>query len=433
MVVATASVLFVCVIPAAGSPTEIAFQSPRPAEVLARITVRCDACDWGTVGREAVTFSVGIDGNVFVHLPVVRSGVADYVVLLGPVGAGSHTLRIEQNPVATARELRRGDATSIEDVGIQQVVAGDPEYTALSLAPFIYARPNTIGNFTDVPVFMWYEMEPAGVGTRYRYSVVFTNEDGGTPADRLMATWGRTTDIEYIYSVVVDATGKILVDDFQGPEHATLPFRGERDGRHPRLWVVTDNNMVEDDRGTTFIRYAPAPVAFPLRSVSREAVMDANPWLYAVMAQELAREGKIVGDAPPGKGTIPDARRFVYIEACGEVGNAALAFAVQAGDQWVPSDRGVAEYRIVRNGCFRVAVPLPDSMTLRHVRAIRAQAFERAPRDGSPAPPPTPVRLTRINTVFMLDQSYRPGGSRLRWEGLKTVVPGGLPVEFPLP
>ena len=82
----------------------------------------------------------------------------------------------------------------------------------------MYQRPEYVGRFTDVPVFMWYETEATPRGTRYRYSVIFTNEDGGTPADRLMATWGRTTDIEYVYSVEVDAAGTILEHDYQGPE-----------------------------------------------------------------------------------------------------------------------------------------------------------------------------------------------------------------------
>ena len=131
---------------------------------------------------------------------------------------------------------------------------------------------------------MWYEVEPTARGTRYRYSVIFTNEDGGTPADRLMATWGRTTDIEYLYSVEVDRAGAILDEDMQGPKHEILPFRGRREARHPLLWVSTENNMVLDS-GTTTVRYAPAPVAFPLRDVSREAVMDAHPWLYELAAQ----------------------------------------------------------------------------------------------------------------------------------------------------
>ena len=34
---------------------------------------------------------------------------------------------------------------------------GGDDFVAQSMAPFIYARPNTVGKFTDLPVFMWYE------------------------------------------------------------------------------------------------------------------------------------------------------------------------------------------------------------------------------------------------------------------------------------
>ena len=77
------------------------------------------------------------------------------------------------------------------------------------------------------------------------------------------------------------------------------------------------------------MRYAPAPVAVDLKDASREVVMDANPWIYEVMAKELMREGKIVADAPAGQGTIPDPRRFVFLEGCGEAGNNALAVSCE--------------------------------------------------------------------------------------------------------
>ena len=44
-------------------------------------------------------------------------------------------------------------------------------------------------------------------GRQFRYSVIFTNEDGGTATDRLMATWGRTTDVEFVYGVTLDRAG----------------------------------------------------------------------------------------------------------------------------------------------------------------------------------------------------------------------------------
>jgi hypothetical protein len=160
--------------------------------------------------------------------------------------------------------------------------------------------------------------------------------------------------------------------------------------------------------------------------------MDANPWLYAVMGKELLREGKIVAGAPPGNGTIPDPRRFVYLEACGEVGNAALAFAVRIGSEWIASDRGVRQYRIVRDGCFRAAIPLPAAAGVRDIRALRALAFERPPAEGLAPAPAGPVRLTRINRLFMLDEAFMPGPSMLNWSGPRTIVSNGSPLEVPI-
>jgi hypothetical protein len=253
--------------------------------------------------------------------------------------------------------------------------------------------------------------------------VIFTNEDGGTPADRLMATWGRTTDIEYLYSVEVDNRGDILADDIQGPKHEILPFNGRREGRHPLLWVSTSNNMVLPE-GSTRVRYAPAPVPFQLREVSREAVMDAHPWLYAVMANELKREAKIAADPPPGQGTIRDPRWFVIIEGCGALMEKALAFAMRVGTRWISSDHGMNDYRIVRDGCFRGAIPLPERATIKDVRAVRVEVFARQGRTNI-----APARLTRINTVFALDERFVPGTPILRWMGEALLQPGGPPLE----
>jgi hypothetical protein len=406
----------------------LTFEAAAPGEAVATVNVRCDRCAWDVPGREAVMLKVTVDGRYAQHLPVVRSGSQTYVLMLGAVDAGTHTVSITEDTALTPPQLHNGHAV-VSSVGVRMITASSPEFLALALAPIVYARPDTVGRFTDVPVLMWYEVEPTARGQRYRYSVIFTNEDGGTPADRLMATWGRTTDIEYIYSVEVDAAGKILDEDIQGPKHEILKFNGRREGRHPLLWVSTDNNMVLDS-GTTQIRYAPLPIAFPLTLVSREAVMDAHPWTYEVMARELRREGKIVADAPPGTGAIPDLRRYVHIEACGEVGGSALAFAIQVNGRWIPSDRGVREYRIVRDGCFRAAIPVADGIRPQDVRALRAQAYTRPPGNGKPAPPATPVRLTRVTRVFMLDDEFRPRASFMHWSGERTLAPDGPPVTL---
>lgn len=406
------------------------FPIDHAGEARAIVSAACGRCDWGVDGREAVALRLTLDGKYSQHIVLARGEATTYRITLGFLTEGTHRLDVERDAELSAAGA--GPAT-FNLVRIETLVPGtSDDFIAQAMAPILYARPNTIGRFTDLPLFMWYEVVPTPRGRQYRYSVIFSNEDGGTPTDRLMATWGRTTDIEFVYGVELDDQHRVLAEEFQGPGHEVPAFKGRHETGHPLEWVSTDNNMVSES-GTTTIRYAPAPVRFDLTDVSREAVMDAHPWLYAVMAQELAREGKIVADAPPGNKQIPDPRRFVFIEACGEVGNAALAFAVNAGDRWIPSDRGLPQYRVVRDGCFRVATPLPAGVNARDIRAIRAQVFARLAESGKEAPAPGPVRLMRINKVFMLDERYIPGKTLLEWMGPATLTAGGPPFEVRIP
>jgi hypothetical protein len=370
--------------------------------------------------------TVSIDGRYSQHLPLVRTGETEYRIVVGTVESGTHRLSLALDHDRSATELRNAEAATFAFASAEAIPDTDPRFRALSMTPFVYERANTAGRFSDVPLFAWYEREKADRGTRYRYTVIFSHEDGGTPADRLMATWGRTTDIEYLYSAEVDQAGHVVADDYQGPEHEVLPFKGRREAGHPLLWVVTDNNMVLD-HGETAVRFAPLPVPLELTNVSREVAMDRNPWLYAVTAKELAREGRIDPRAPPGVGRIPDTRRFVHVEGCGEVGDMALTFGVRtADDTWTWADRGRG-YGITRDGCFRGAVPLPDGSQLSDVKAVGARALERSGRTGT-----APARLTRINQAFVLDDRFVPGPSIASWQGSIELRPGGVPFEVPV-
>jgi hypothetical protein len=388
----------------------------RPGEVIVTVTAGCAGCNWGETGREAAALSVSVDGVYSQHLLLVRGdAAAEYRLALGALAAGRHRLIIQRDPALSARSA--GPAT-IEVGGVDILYPGSVDFTARSMAPILYARPNTVGQFTDVPILMWYEIVPTARGRQFRYSVIFSNEDGGTATDRLMATWGRTTDIEFVYGVELDPDGQIIAEEFQGPGHEVPPFRGRHEARHPLLWVSTDNNMVSES-GTTKVRYAPAAARFDLTDRSREEVMDRHSWTYALAAQEMQREGKIVNDAAPGSGSIPDLRRFVFVEACTELdGDAAVAFAVRARDgdtdRWFESDRGLPQFRIVRTGCFRGAVPLPPAAGAPD--ALRFRAYSRPPPKDT-APAPGSVRLTRVNKMFMLGSGFMPGESIRSWVG----------------
>jgi len=416
------------------------FSAAADGEAVAVVRAGCERCDWGAEGRESVALTVSLDGKYSQHIQLVRGEApAEYRIMLGPVAKGGHRLAIDRDPALSAAGAGPA-AIEVPDVALVSASQG-ADFTALSMAPIVYARPNTVGKFTDLPLVMWYEVVSTPRGRQFRYSVIFSNEDGGTQTDRLMATWGRTTDIEFIYGVELDAAGKILAEEFQGPGHEVPAFTGQHEARHPLVWVSTDNNMVSAS-GPTRIRYRLVPKLFDLTNDSREAVMDASPWTYAIAAVEMRREGKVAADPPPGLNKIADPRRFVFVEACGAVANAAVALGIgtvrRVGGQpdqsltWTSSDRGRAEYRIVRDGCFTIATPLPEGTQPADIRAIRVYAYDRPPaRGGGPAAPGF-VNLTRINKVFMLDQHDEPGKMLLHWEGSAPVPVGGAPFEVPI-
>jgi hypothetical protein len=411
--------------PAAAHAAPIAstpFTAQRAGEAVLTLDAACPRCSWSMPGREAVALRILLDGAYSQHVLVTGRGRDEATrVLLGAVAAGPHAVSIELD-----HALGAPDAGSVEiaSMHVSLVTPDDAAFEALSHAPILYARADTIGRFTDAPVLMWSEATPTPRGHEYRYSVVFTNEDGGTPTDRLMATWGRTTDIEFIYGVELHGAADVAREAIQAEGHVIQPFAGQHEDRHPLLWVATPNNMVAD-HGTTRVRYRPAPEPLTLDGVSREVIMDRHPWTYALMAAELVREGKVADDAAPGSGRIPDPRSFLFLEACSTVEHAALAYSIgtRGSDdrvEWLDGDRGLQDFRIVRSGCFRGAVPAPHGKDVVAVRFKMIPVPEDQPRNGSPSDAGASAaagRVTRINQVFTLDDRYRPQPLGCSWVG----------------
>ena len=410
----------------------------RPAEVVAELRARCARCDWQKKGREAAVLRLTLDGKYAQHLVLAR-GSGAYRVALGRLEAGGHTMKVELDAGLSCHGVGE---VHVDAVRFEPAAAGSAEEQALAHAPYVYLRADTLPQFTDLPLVMWYETDPLPSGRRLRYSVIFSNEDGGTPPDRLMATWGRVTDIEYVYGVELDAQGQVVREEYQGKDHTLPAFAGRREGARPLLWVTTRNNMVGESGETTY-RVSPAPVPFDLTGVSREAVMDANPWTYQVSAAEVAREGRVRKGARPGSKRIEDPRRFVYVEACADTANATLAFAVGArrgsGIEWTWSDAGSLKWRIYRsrdngdNGCFRGAVKLPAGDA--PFEGLRFRAFTRPLRDGEAPIPPDSVKATLlgVNRVFRLQRDGTPGPSLMSWGERIGLPPDGEPVQIDRP
>ena len=409
------------------------FKVGAPSEVVATITAGCERCDWADDNREALLLELRVDGAYSQHLALVRgTGPADYPVMLGRLTAGTHTLTIA---VDRARSARDAGDLRVSNVVFRTFDSHSAEFDWLQYAPRLRARPGTVEKFSDFPLVMYAERNvrgETGQHYRYQYTVIFTNEDGGTPTDRLMATWGRTTDIEFVYGLPV---GKD-VGEIQAEGHKWVPFAGPSVGTHPVLWVATLNNMVADHGPEDAITFAPAPMMMDLTGTSREAVMDRQPWMYATTSKEMKREGRIDPNGQPGSGMIPDPRRYGTVEACGDVTDATLALDIgvqgrEGGITWFATDRGDSRFRIARGGCFRGGAPLPEGTTPAQIVGLRVRAYPRPPREGEPAPAPGSgsVTLRSVNMIFMLDDTYVPSKSPFTWKGSLPVKTDGAPVE----
>ena len=387
------------------------FRVTSEAEVVLDLNASSPHTSWGEAGSEAAVVTVLVDGryNQDIFLFAGARSFA-YQVMLGHLQPGEHSVRFDFNRKHSAAKTT---TVEIQDSRITFIERANRDYLALSLAPVIYARPNTIGRFSDIPLLMWYETERGGSLTTIRYSVIFTNEDGGTQTSALMARWGRTTDIEWIYEVQIDARGAVQSATYQGVEHKTQRFAGKEENGHPVLYVVSDNNNVAD-RGESEMRFAPQPIPFDLSHSSRESIMDRHPWIYQVMAAELQREGKI-SEASRAGSQMADPRSYLYLDAVSEVKDTALSFAVKlkANPKWYSSDLGINSYKVDRSGYFRTTVRLPVGTRLGQIERIVVRC------DAAGSPKSEDIRklgaaecaFNGLNKVFMLDASFQPGPS----------------------
>jgi CheY-like chemotaxis protein len=397
--------------------SEYPFQLDEPAEVVAELDLSAPDADWGRPGRESVLAVLTLDGAKQQHVMVFAGATRHrYTAMLGPLEAGAHQLRIERHPDLTPRGLNM----EIHGVTYRQYKPADADYAIIANAPVLFARPNTVRKFSDIPLLTYCERLPDG---SLRYSVIFSNEDGGTSTRALMARWGRVTDIEHVYQVWPDKNGKPLRAIIQTRDHKDVPFQGERDGLHPLLAVVTDNNMVAGE-GRSSIRYQQAPVVAALQNASRELVMDDHPITYLISARELEREGKLRKFGVVEGTNISNPENYLFVEARIVSKQTRLAVLVRLeGDNFFRSSNlGVYDMGIERSGWVRTAIELPPATQPPQVAEIGLQCLPEAKTEGAGS-----CRVETITRMFFLDAQQRPGESffRPRIDKGPWIVPAG--------
>lgn len=375
-------------------------------EVAFEIEARSPGASWARKGSEAAALVVTVDGAYSQDVLLwAGEGFYKYRVLLGRLPKGRHRVAVALNEARSAAGARRAEVKVLRPVVLDASAGGDPwEHDfAHAHAPILYARPNAIDHFTDIPLLMYYEVLREGADTVFRYTAVFTNEDGGTQTAALFARWGRGTDIEWVYEIRARG-GKVVAETFQGVRHETKNFNGQRaNGAHPLLAVASDNNNFSD-LACSAVRFAPYPVRARLEAATRESVMDTFPVTYRAMTEELQREGRI-SDTPSDINTVADPREYLYVEAASEQSGAAAAFDVKlkGRPETFKSDMGEPRLRIERSGFYRTGIRLPKGFTPDSVESVTARCHTH-PATGSGG---TCGRL-RLVRVLTLGQDFVP-------------------------
>jgi hypothetical protein len=390
-------------------------------EIGLEIEARSPGASWARKGSEAAALVVTVDG-AYNQDVLLWAGdqLYGYQILLGRLPKGRHKVSVALNEARSAAGARRAEVRALRRVvPISSVGGGEEEGFALAHAPVLYARANTFDHFTDIPLLMYYEVLREGADTVFRYTVVFTNEDGGTQSAALFARWGRGTDIEWVYEVHV-VGGKILAETFQGVRHETKNFNGQRaNGGHPLLAVASDNNNFSD-LACSAVRFAPFPIRARLEAATRESVMDLFPQTYRAMTEELQREGRI-SDTPSDINTVADPREYLYVEAASEQSGAAVAFDVKLKGRpdVFRSDMGAPPLRIERSGYYRTGIRLPKGFTAESVESVTARCHSH-PATASGG---TCGRL-RLVRVLVLRPDFVPQALPLQKQPAATLAAG---------
>ena len=288
--------------------------------------------DWGARSRESARVAVYVDGRYHSTVTVFAERTSEYAINLAGLPAGSHAIELRD-----ATNAVHGTAGALRVEGMRaDRIDGDAALVQRH-APIIELRDQDRGSahsgaYTDAPLLLVPAVTRHADGSRtIAYRVAFSNEEGGTPTPKLLTTFGRTGDLEPIYTVRVAADGRVLEATYQSAMHRWKPFDGARVGERPVLRVATANNNFSTrvrDAGDGAERWSEVALDGIDGATSDFDVMQRHPWTWTVMAKELLREGKVAAaDAVRGRHQVGDPRRYLYVGPITDAIRGAISLA----------------------------------------------------------------------------------------------------------
>lgn len=375
------------------------FTLPAPGEAWAALTLAAPGTSWAR-GESAVA-SLEIDGGDTQQLVLAGADEpVEYARLLGRLSAGPHRLAVRFDAALSAAGAAVLECHALRTHTVADDAAGAFVWRHAPVLHYRALDGPLDGLSTDTPLLLFYRPVETAEGRGVEYHVINSHEDAGTDLTGLLAVWGHTTDIEWVFRVVRDACGRIVREEFQGPEHVTRPFRGPRAlGGHPVLQASTRNGMVTD-RITCRYRAALAPAIAQPPGEPREGVQYRFPWIQRVSSLEVVRQEHLDGTSHAAADAPADPRAYAYLQFKRDPDAAATpleAFARIRG-VWHRSAWGRTDLAMRGEDAESTAVRLPPGAGEADVDAIAIRAVGAPARGGT-------VRFVR---AYCLDDDYRP-------------------------
>ena len=384
------------------SSSQVPFTVQNTREVLLHLEASSNT-NWAMQGSESAVLTIFVDDDTIDQNQDVVLFNGDqlfvYKLLLGRIDSGTHTVEFffdgdKSSPGADMIHLGK---CSI----IPTTIVGE-EYDIFRFTPILYGRDlagSNESNHTDTPLLIYHEVFKEDDSSKLiEYTMIFSNEDGGTNSFNLMSRWGRTTDIEWIYRVKLDSFGNILEDFYQGSGHTTNPFLGQRINDHPILKTVTFNNLFSDE-GISDFKFFLSSELIKKADHSREILMDENPWTYEIMTKEMIQENKYEDPANPFTSDVSDARNYLYLEFnTSEFNGSRITFGVKLSndENWYFSDHNDINLQAVnREGWRRSTIELPQSTTINGLVNLQIKTTGNGE-----------IVFEELSNIFMLSEQF---------------------------
>ena len=365
--------------------------------------------NWSQGYAESATLVVAVDGDWinYNHDIVLYAGQEQHLHLtsLGPISEGEHNIQFKFDD---EKSTISAQLIAIESIELTDISSIDIDEDALTHSPILYGRDLLSWNesiHTDVPLIMWHDINQEGTNKRITYSIIFSNEDSrvGVGLSDLMFSYGRTTDIEWIYEVLLSGDGDILSEIFQGASHITTDFQGNKIGRHPILKNATLNCNFTD-MGTSDYKFFLSPIYTADDGYTQQILMDENPWIYRIMAEELINEDRYEEPGNPESVLISDVRNYIYIEYVGSVSGEnitlelAAKFIANCGNFVHHHNYPEFSYGY-SGGIHRTSIELPENFNPSELHNIGFISLGNSTYSLS---------INDISRLFYLDENYMP-------------------------